>query len=169
MQIKAPIKKRTTARAKSARAARPVPAALPKPDDLESTFGSSKKDKQKIKHSSFVSKIEKSAAKGQKRRRPNKKLVANLESLADALPGFEEGEDGEVEVGQAKIQRKSLKSRPGATKRKEKLVKTEMERFNKNLAQLAGSNTASGVQDRWAALKSHVQSTMEVKPEFSQK
>ena len=166
----APIKKRTTARAKSARAARPVPAALPKPDNFDSTFAASKKDKQKIKHSSFVSKIEKSATKSQKRRRPNKKLVANLESLADALPGLEDGgADGEVEIGQAKIQRKSLKSRPGATKRKEKLVKTEMERFNKNLAQLAGSSTGSGVQDRWAALKSHVQNTMEVKPEFAQK
>ncbi|KAJ4356866.1 hypothetical protein N0V95_002957 [Ascochyta clinopodiicola] len=168
--LEAPIKKRTTARAKSARAARPVPAAAPTPDEVEGAFGSSKRDKLKIKHSSFVSKIEKSAAKSQKRRRPNKKLVANLESLADALPGLEDGgADGEVEVGQAKIQRKSLKSRPGATKRKEKLVKSEMDRFNKNLAQLAGSSTGSGVQDRWAALKSHVQNTMEVKPEFTQK
>lgn len=48
-------------------------------------------------------------------------------------------------------------------------MKTEMDRFNKNLAQLAGSSTGSGVQDRWAALKSHVQNTMEVKPEFAQK
>ncbi|KAF9691905.1 hypothetical protein EKO04_009873 [Ascochyta lentis] len=166
----APIKKRTTARAKSARAARPVPAAAPMSDEVEGAFASSKRDKLKIKHSSFVSKIEKSAAKSQKRRRPNKKLVANLESLADALPGLEDaGADGEVEFGQAKIQRKSLKSRPGATKRKEKLVKSEMDRFNKNLAQLAGNNTGSGVQDRWAALKSHVQNTMEVKPEFAQK
>ncbi len=144
-----------------------MPAALPKPDS-EGAFGSSKRDKQKIKHSSFVSKIEKSGAKTQKRRRPNKKLVANLESLADALPGLEDGgAEGEVEVGQAKIQRKSLKSRPGATKRKQKLVKTEMDRFNKNLAQLAGGSTGSGIQDRWAALKSHVQSNMEVKPEFA--
>jgi hypothetical protein len=147
-----------------------VPAALPTPDDSEGAFAFSKRDKLKIKHSSFVSKIEKSGAKSQKRRRPNKKLVANLESLADALPGLEGGDgDGEVEVGQAKIQRKSLKSRPGATKRKEKLVKTEMDRFNKNLAQLAGSSTGTGVQDRWAALKNHVQNTMEVKPEFTQK
>lgn len=145
-----------------------MPAALPKPDDPESGIASSKRDKQKVKHSSFVSKIEKSGAKTQKRRRPNKKLVANLESLADALPGLEEGgADGEVEVGQAKIQRKSLKSRPGATKRKEKLAKIEMERFNKNLAQLSSSGVG-GVQDRWAALKSHVQNTMEVKPEFTQ-
>jgi hypothetical protein len=43
-----------------------------------------------------------------------------------------------------------------------------MDRFNKNLAQLASSSTG-GVQDRWAALKNHVQNTMEVKPEFAQK
>lgn len=48
-------------------------------------------------------------------------------------------------------------------------MKTEMERFNQNLAQLAGSSTGSGVQDRWAALKNHVQNTMEVKPEFAKK
>ncbi|OAK97563.1 hypothetical protein IQ06DRAFT_280063 [Phaeosphaeriaceae sp. SRC1lsM3a] len=163
----APIKKRTTARAKSARAARPS-AALPQPDALDSAFASSKKDKQKIKHSSFVSKIEKSSAKTQKRRRPNKKLVANLESLADALSGLEDaGADGKVETGQAKIQRKSLKSRPGAMKRKEKLEKMEKERFNQNLVQLASSTQSGAIQDRWAALKNHVQSTMEVKPEFT--
>ena len=120
-----------------------------------------------------MSKIEKSSSKTTKRRRPNKKLVASLESLADALPGLEdEGADGEIEVGQAKIQRKSMKSmksRPGALKRKEKLEKMERDRFNKNLAQLATSTQGNAVQDRWAALKSHVQSNMEVKPEFSKK
>ena len=67
-------------------------------------------------------------------------------------------------MGQAKIQRKSLKSRPGALKRKEKLQKMEMERFNANLAQMS---TASGVADRWAALKNHVKSTVEQKAEFA--
>lgn len=44
----------------------------------------------------------------------------------------------------------------------------EKERFNQNLVQLASSTQgANGVQDRWAALKSHVKSTMEVKPEFT--
>jgi hypothetical protein len=117
-----------------------------------------------------VSKIEKSSTKVQKRRRPNKKLVANLESLADALPGLEEqGINGDIEIGQAKIQRKSMKSmksRPGASKRKEKLEKLERDRFNQNLAQLASSSHGNAVQDRWAALKSHVQSNMEIKPEF---
>jgi hypothetical protein len=63
-----------------------------------------------------------------------------------------------------------MKSRPGASKRKEKLEKLEKERFNANLAQLASSTQgAAAVQDRWAALKSHVQSNMEVKPEFAKK
>ncbi|CAG5171353.1 uncharacterized protein ALTATR162_LOCUS7312 [Alternaria atra] len=171
----APIKKRTTARAKSARAARPTTATLPKPDGI-SSFPSSKRDKQKIKHSSFVSKIEKSSAKTQKRRRPNNKLIANLESLADALPGA--GTDGELEVGQARIVQpkqmlESMKRTKGAKKRKEKLEKLEKERFNANLVQLVGGsgNKAQGadaVRDRWAALKSHVQSNMETKPEFAQ-
>lgn len=120
-----------------------------------------------------MSKIEKASSKPQKRRRPNKKLVATLESLADALPSLADGEvDGEIEIGQAKIQRKSLKSmksRPGAMKRKEKLQKMEMDRFNKNLAQLASNTQGNAVQDRWAALKSHVQNNMEIKPEFAKK
>ncbi|RYN53856.1 hypothetical protein AA0114_g4203 [Alternaria tenuissima] len=171
----APIKKRTTARAKSARAARPSTAALPKPDGI-SSLPSSKRDKQKIKHSSFVSKIEKSSAKTQKRRRPNNKLVANLESLADALP--DAATAGELETSQArilqpKVKLESMKRKKGAKKRKEKLDKLEKERFNANLAQLVrgtGNATpgADVVQDRWAALKSHVQSNMETKPEFAQ-
>ncbi|KAL1612808.1 hypothetical protein SLS60_001037 [Paraconiothyrium brasiliense] len=175
ISLKAPIsgKKRTSARAKSARAARPQ-VTLPIPTD-DALFSSSKKDKHAIKHSAFVSKIEKSSKKIQKRRRPNKKLVTNLESLADALSGLEQGEEnGEVVVGQAKIQKKSLKSRPGAMKKKEKLEKLEKERFNMNLAQMA-TTSASGATgnnlsaDRWAALKNHVKNTAEIKPEFLQK
>ncbi|KAF1914391.1 ribosome biogenesis protein SLX9-domain-containing protein [Ampelomyces quisqualis] len=163
----APIKKRTPTRAKLARAARPA-ATLPQPESPnDSLFPASKKDKQKIKHSSFVSKIEKSSSKSQKRRRPNKKLVANLESLADALSGLDDtGADGKVETSQAKVQHKSLKSRPGAMKRKEKLEKQEKERFNQNLVQLASTTQGRAIPDRWAALKNHVQNTMEVKPEF---
>ena len=72
-----------------------------------------------------------------------------------------------VAGGQAKIQKKSLKSRPGAMKKKEKLEKMEKERFNANLAQMATSSSTSN--DRWAALKNHVQNTMDVKPEFTKK
>ncbi|KAF2112036.1 ribosome biogenesis protein SLX9-domain-containing protein [Lophiotrema nucula] len=161
-------KKRTSARAKAA--ARPSKAQLPIPDQAPASylFPSSKKDKRAIKHSAFVGKIEK--ASKPKRRRPNKKLVANLESLADALAEVDHiSADGEIELGQAKIQRKSLRSRPGAMKRKEKLERMERERFNKNLAQMAGNSASAGttsIADRWAALKSHVQGTVEKKPEF---
>ncbi|KAF2713641.1 hypothetical protein K504DRAFT_143272 [Pleomassaria siparia CBS 279.74] len=160
-------KKHASARVKTTRAPRPhfsIPAS-----ETE-TFPSSKKDKRTIKHSAFMGKIEKTS-KAPKRRRPNKKLVADLESLADALPGLDdlEGEEGVV-VGQAKIQRKSLKSKPGAMKKKAMLEKVEKERFNKNLVQMvrgtAGAGATSSVADRWAALKSHVQGTMERKPEF---
>jgi hypothetical protein len=79
-------------------------------------------------------------------------------------------------VGQAKIQRKSLKSRPGATKRKEKLEKIEMARFNANLAQMTSTSGAGNgegaiisIADRWAALKNHVRNTTEVSPEFIKK
>jgi len=152
-----------------ARAARPT-ATLIEAENADAPPRITKKDKRKIKHTVLISRIEKSASKIQKKRRPNKKLVANLESLADALTGIDDVEaKGEVEVGQAKIQRKSLRSRPGAMKRKEKLEKVEKERFNQNLVQLASGSRTGAIQDRWAALKNHVQSTIEVKPEFAQK
>ncbi|KAH7138368.1 ribosome biogenesis protein SLX9-domain-containing protein [Dendryphion nanum] len=172
------IKKRTSSRAKASRISKPSTSTSNIPTKTLSSdalFPSSKKDKRTIKHSSFVSKIEKASSKSNKRRRPNKKLVANLESLADALPGLEDdagGDAGVVEIGQAKIQRKSLKSRPGAMRRKDKLERMERERFNANLAQMAGSgNTgaASSIADRWAALKNHVKNTVETKAEFVKK
>lgn len=138
-------------------------------------FPTNKRDKKAIKHSSFVSKIEKSGSKIKKRRRPNKKLVANLESLADALPELEdsesngaEGGDGEIVVGQAKVRvrgggLKSMKSRPGAMKRKEKLERMERERFNANLVQLSAGG---GTEDRWAALRRHVEGNVERRGEF---
>ena len=77
-------------------------------------------------------------------------------------------------VGQARVRHKSLKSRPGAMKRKEKLEKTERERFGMNLAQMVGSTQAqaygpnnSAVGSRWAALKTFVESTAERKAEFA--
>lgn len=109
-----------------------------------------------------------------------------MESLADALPDFEgEGLDV-VSKGEAgKIPQKSLKSRPGATKRKEKLERMERERFGKNMAQLAvgagapalapaGTAAAvtgetsqpSGTASRWAALRGFISQTMEQKEEF---
>lgn len=60
--------------------------------------------------------------------------------------GIGTGTDGEVER-RAKRLRKSLKSRPGAGKRREKVVQMERERFAKNLAVMAagGSQVGAGV------------------------
>jgi hypothetical protein len=77
------------------------------------------------------------------------------------------------------IHRKSMKSRPGALKRREKVDKGERERFAKNLAQMNGKKTngmeedtagpESGnlVNNRWAALRGFIAQTMEQAPEMS--
>ena len=125
---------------------------------MSDSFINSKRDKQLIKHNAFVSRVAKSAAPGSgkklKRRRPNKKLVATLESLGDALDDIttemaEARASGAVmdeeQAAQGKIRHKSLKSRPGALKKKEKVVKGEMDRFGKSLAQLATVTAATPV------------------------
>ncbi|OBT70100.1 hypothetical protein VE03_00409 [Pseudogymnoascus sp. 23342-1-I1] len=143
-------------------------------------FLNTKKDKRTIKHSAFVNRIEKANTKTLKRRRPSKKLVATLESLADALPDFDDdGNGGERIVGDAKIKHRSLKSRPGATKRREKLEKMERERFGKNMAQLSATTetapalegqphaaAAAATSNKWAALRGFISQTLEQKPEF---
>ncbi|ROT41109.1 hypothetical protein SODALDRAFT_330820 [Sodiomyces alkalinus F11] len=159
-------------------------------------FLSTKRDKRIIKHSVLLSKVQKSAAttsssSNLKRRRPNKKLVATLESLADALPELNEAELSRPAEG--KIRHKSLRSRPGALKRKERLVRGEMARFGASMAALAAlpeSKTAttttstSGMDvenedgkpsttpapsttGRWAALRRHIASTMDQNPAFA--
>lgn len=139
-----------------------------------SAFSSTKRDKREIKRSTLLAKVQKSAKKPLKRRRPSKKLVATLESLADALPDLG-SEDShlpaatKIDVGQATVnvglssssRMKSLKSRPGAMKRKAKLERAERERFSKNLAIMATTGSTPGseqtsVENRWEALKRHV-------------
>ncbi|KAF5025620.1 hypothetical protein F66182_2226 [Fusarium sp. NRRL 66182] len=159
------------------------------------SFLSTKRDKRLIKHSSFVSRIASTSriSKASKRRRPSKKLAASLDSLADALP---ELGDADAEQ-QGKIRHRSLKSKKGALKRKEKVVKGEMERFGVSMARLTaqGGATPTGVQrdhdedddeesmdkaetkpaapaptaNRWAALRGYISSTMEQNPAFSGK
>ena len=89
-----------------------------------------------------------------------------------------------------KIKHKSLKSRPGAGKRKEKLVGMEMERFGKNLAELTAGRTnvvdgdqpgvmgtesreggagGSGIRERWAAIRGFIAQTMERRGEGTEK
>ncbi|KAK5273012.1 hypothetical protein LTR99_002406 [Exophiala xenobiotica] len=166
---------------------KPSSSGISKPDSL---FPSSKKDKRRIKHEQLINKVTKSSAKTPRRRRPNKKLVATLDSLADALPTDNDetaprGTAGERPEDQVNIiQRKSMKSRPGAMKRRENLDKGERQRFVKNMAQLAtprpngdhgkeNSGAQDAVQtavpstsDRWAALRGFISQTLETKPEL---
>ncbi|KAL2868738.1 FAM207/SLX9 family protein [Aspergillus lucknowensis] len=149
--------------------------SLPTPSSLfRDDFRTTKRDKRTIKHASFVSKIEKSSAKSNKRRRSSKKLVTNLESLVDALPETETelNDPSQVNV----IKQKTLKHKPGALKRKEKIEKLERERFAKNMAQMSsihaptgpGSepDTATSASSRWAALRGFISQTMEQQPIF---
>jgi len=80
-------------------------------------------------------------------------------------------------VGDAKIRHRSLKIRPGALKRREKLEKMERDRFGKNMAQLvagranmltarAGGEQQSETSSRWAALRGFISGTLEQNPGF---
>ena len=135
-----------------------------------------------------MSKIEKSRKKPLKRNRPSKKLITGLGELADALPDAgeqvqQQGVNGGSGIASQVnvIKHKSLKHRPGALKRKEKLDRVERERFGKNMAQMAGgigqvsqvqneqstANAGAGATSaRWAALRSFISQTMEQNPEF---
>lgn len=139
-------------------------------------------------------KITKSSTAKPRRRRPNKKLITTLDALADALPDNDDEVSGSAMAGSRPedqinvIKRKSLKSKPGAMKRREKLDKSERDRFAKNMAQLAPSGTTElGASDqtkanhsnplasqqppstsqRWAALRGFISQTLETKPELA--
>ncbi|KAL4797395.1 ribosome biogenesis protein SLX9-domain-containing protein [Aspergillus venezuelensis] len=149
-------------------------ASASKSSLFDDDFRTTKKDKRLIKHSSFVSKIEKNSSKSNKRRRASKKLVANLESLADALPEAETSLNDPSQLNI--IKQKTLKHRPGAMKRKEKLEKSERDRFAKNMAQMSNipaaptptsePAAADTVPNRWAALRGFISQTMEHQPAF---
>ncbi|KAH9902033.1 ribosome biogenesis protein SLX9-domain-containing protein [Xylariomycetidae sp. FL2044] len=179
-----------------------APRKAPHPDAAATSdsFINSKKDKRLVKHSSFVSRIEKKhidTKKPLKRRRPSKKLVTNLDSLAKALPDLLEGEGADKRLKQlreGKIRHESLKSKPGALKKKEKLVKGEVKRFGQVLAALnavgaantttadvpksqpasqsagAGDRTepqeGGSISSRWSALRNSISTTMEQNPAF---
>ncbi|KAK6587349.1 hypothetical protein PZA11_000639 [Diplocarpon coronariae] len=138
-------KKRPSIRAKSSSSsnsgsgmvARPPPAHR-EGARLADSFANTKKDKRIIKTSSFLNRIEKAHKRPLKRRRPNKKLVTTLESLADALPDVEDSLQ-DKERGEGKMKMLSMKSKPGARKRKEKLERLERERFSKNMAVIIAS------------------------------
>ncbi|RHZ65681.1 FAM207/SLX9 family protein [Aspergillus thermomutatus] len=146
---------------------------------LEDDFRTTKRDKRLIKHASFVSKIEKSSKKAPRRRRASRKLVANLESLADALPETEtEMNDPSNQVNI--IKQKTLQHKPGAMKRRQKLEKLERDRFAKNMAQMSSiqtnvqpeaepKNETNSTSNRWSALRNFISQTMEQQPAFKAK
>lgn len=138
-------------------------------------FRTSKKDKRKIKHATLMSKIAKNST-NTKKRRASKKLVANLESLADALP--DAAEESHDAASQAHvIKQKTLQHKPGAMKRREKLEKLERDRFARNMAQMSGLQAPAGgnaetssesnpTANRWSALRNFISQTMEQQPVF---
>jgi hypothetical protein len=134
-----------------------------------------KKDKRTIKHNTLLDKVRDSGVskaggkKVLKRRRPAKKLVTDLDSLADALPdasdeddeweGLEDEDVEEMQVDgttatkkrkrrkvpktaeqQGKMVMKSLNLRQGAMKKKKVMEEKERERFGKNLAAMVGTS-----------------------------
>lgn len=138
-----------------------------------------------MKHSSFLSRVASSGvAKTSKKRTGrgrSKKLSTTMDGLADALPELEDGE-GDVEALRGKIRHKSLKSKKGALRKKEQVVRGEMERFGVSMAQMAGTEEAKAKpttvgktedkgaagSSRWAALRGYISSTMEQNPAFAQ-
>lgn len=150
--------------------------AIAKPNVFGDEFRTTKRDKRQIKHAALVSKIEKNSQKTPKRRRASKKLVANLESLADALPEAEESTDAASQVNV--IKQKTLRHKPGALKRREKLEKLERDRFNKNLIEMSNITSAPAANTgeastesnptagRWSALRNFISQTMEQQPVF---
>ncbi|KAK0761314.1 hypothetical protein N5P37_006263 [Trichoderma harzianum] len=161
------------------------------------SFLSSKRDKRTIKHSSFVSRISSSSriSKSSKPRRRGAKKSAtlnSLDSLADALPELADGE-GAAEILDGKIKHQSLRSKKGALKRKERLLKGEMARFGVSMAQLShlpaqtqsavpepektsaaslpasAPTPAPAASNRWAALRGYISATMEQNPAFVNK
>ncbi|OAA77069.1 hypothetical protein LEL_06753 [Akanthomyces lecanii RCEF 1005] len=160
---------------------------------ISDDFSTTKRDKRLMKHSSFMSRVADSGIAKKKTpkrtgRGRSQKLATTMEGLADALPELEDG----VEALQGKIRHKSIKSKKGALKRKEQVVKGEMERFGNSMAQMAGTQegtgssnsaatgrtstastggettpTSAGASNRWAALRGYISSTMEQNPAFA--
>ncbi|EKD15489.1 putative ATP-dependent Clp protease [Drepanopeziza brunnea f. sp. 'multigermtubi' MB_m1] len=144
-------KKRTSIRAKSSSTSNSGSGLIARPPPvhregatISDSFINSKRDKRTIKSSSFLNRIEKAHKKPLKRRRPSKKLVTTLENLADALPDVEDLVKGKERDEGGKMQMRSLKSRPGARKRMEKLERMERERFSKNLAVIMAGCASGG-------------------------
>ena len=147
-----------------------------------------KKEKRSLKHGAFLAKIQKSQPSKPTAASRRPKNIANLQALADALPDF----DPDLHHAQSSSsnsvnvirQKTTLRHKPGAQKRRQKLEKLERDRFASNMAQMASKSAvsaasaasaesaktadpaAAGTADRWAALRSFISQTMEHQPVF---
>ncbi|CAN8099667.1 unnamed protein product [Discula destructiva] len=150
----APTKRKSLRLKATERLANPLlPRKVHRPDSaVTDTFlPTSKSDKRLIKHSSFVSRITKpsssstgAAARKNAKRHARRKAVkagtqslSKLDALADALPELtaEEVRGGAAER-EGRVRHRSLGSKRGALKKRERVVRSEMERFGASLAQL---------------------------------
>lgn len=146
-------------------------------------FRTSKRDKRLIKRNTLISRIAKNA-QPQKRRGPKKNLA--IESLASALEeALPEAESQDPASQVNIIKQKTLRHKPGAMKRRDKVEKIERQRFGKNMAEMAGlqpappassnseatseSNPANPTANRWSALRNFISQTMEQQPVFKNK
>ena len=152
---------------------RPVAKAV----QPESLFATSKKDKRRIKHAQLISKVTKTSTTKSRRRRPSKKLVTTLDALADALPDEVDDSASANETAGSQpadqvnvIRRKSMKSRPGAMKRKQKLDNSERDRFAQNLAQMAAPAATVGSAssaEKLRALRGFISQTLEKRQDIA--
>ncbi|RCI10131.1 hypothetical protein L249_8602 [Ophiocordyceps polyrhachis-furcata BCC 54312] len=132
--------------------------------------------------------------------------MSSMKSLAEALP-LMEGEEEDANINNKKNsypsvrnttktthRQRSLPSKPGALKRRQRIVRGEMERFRASMARLAtvpveGSASEQppslppsdgtdndgrppqppSVADRWAALRGYISATVEQSPAFAHK
>ena len=187
--------------------------------DESDSWRLSKRDKRTVKHNALLGKVRDASIqkKPLKRRRPAKKLKTDIGDLANALPAVEypasfndtskdeaewemvTDDDGDDTINgfrrarktttNNKMVMKSLRHRPGALKKKKVAEDQEIDRFRRNLAQMAqinqsvlptaensGSRPAklanhqnnevnvdanSGNSGHWAALRSFIAGTME--------
>lgn len=100
-------------------------------------------------------------------------MVTNLEGLADALPESESG--GWKNRAEDTIQQKSLKSKPGSAKKREREITEQKLRFERNLTRLIDGKNTDGsamntdreekekIGNSWQKLRAFIQQTMEKK------
>lgn len=129
-----------------------------------------------MRRSALLSRIEKPTAPSKKRRRPSKKLITDLESLAHALPEVPPDADKEADAGPPRIKYRSFRNKPGAMKRKELLINMEKERFNQNLVALhqgtvdmtsqgEANDAHEATKKKWTAIRGFIQQTIEKHPD----